>query len=93
LEPALFEVNDNIHKVDKESFEEIIKNAEFRYIFLSYNNEGLMNIKEIKEIMEKYGKYGVVKQKYQRFKSDKTENRNHKSDHTYEFLHILEKKG
>ncbi|GHT15985.1 hypothetical protein AGMMS49573_04120 [Endomicrobiia bacterium] len=52
-----------------------------------------MNIKEIKVIMEKYGKYGVVKQKYQRFKSDKTENRNYKSEHTYEFLHILEKKG
>nr|WP_269763555.1 DNA adenine methylase [Candidatus Endomicrobium trichonymphae] len=77
----------------KESFEEIIKDAQFRYIFLSYNNEGLMNIKEIKVIMGKYGKYGVVKQKYQRFKSDKTENRNYKSEHTYEFLHILEKKG
>jgi len=52
----------------KESFEEIIKNAEFRYIFLSYNNEGLMNIKEIKVIMEKYGKYGVMKQKYRRLR-------------------------
>jgi adenine-specific DNA-methyltransferase len=77
----------------KESFEEIIKNAQFRYIFLSYNNEGLMNIKEIKVIMEKYGKYGVMKQKYRRFKSDKTENRGYKSEYTYEFLHILEKKG
>jgi adenine-specific DNA-methyltransferase len=77
----------------KENFEEIIKDAQFKYIFLSYNNEGLMNIKEIKVIMEKYGKYGVVKQKYQRFKSDKTENRSYKSENTYEFLHILEKKG
>jgi adenine-specific DNA-methyltransferase len=51
-----------------------------------------MSIKEIKTIMEKYGKYGMIKQKYQRFKSDRTENRIYKSDHTYEFLHVLEKK-
>ena len=35
--------------------------------------------------------YDLVKQKYQRFKADKTENRNHCADHTYEYLHILEK--
>jgi adenine-specific DNA-methyltransferase len=52
-----------------------------------------MDIKEIKVIMEKYGNYGVMKQKYRRFKSDKTKNRSYKSEHTYEFLHILEKKG
>ncbi len=74
------------------SFEELIKNAKFKYIFLSYNNEGLMSEEDIKNIMSKYGKYNLVQKEYQRFKADKTENRNHKADKTYEYLHILTKK-
>jgi len=71
------------------NFEELIKNANFKYIFLSYNNEGLMSENDIKNIMEKYGKYSLTTKEYQRFKADKTENRNHKADKTYEYLHIL----
>ncbi len=74
------------------SFEELIKNAQFNFTFLSYNNEGLMNETEIKSIMSKYGKYDLVTTKYQRFKADKEENRNHKSNSTTEYLHVLEKK-
>ena len=74
------------------SFEELIKSADFKYIFLSYNNEGLMTLEDIENIMSKYGKYTPdVQQTYQRFKADKTENRNHKADSTFEYLHILEK--
>jgi len=73
------------------SFEELIKNANFQYIFLSYNNEGLMSENEVRKIMEKYGSYGLKTKEYQRFKADKTENRNHKANMTYEYLHILEK--
>ena len=72
-------------------FEELIKNAKFKYIFLSYNNEGLMSEDEVKIIMEKYGKYKLETKEYQRFKADKTENRNHKANTTFEYLHILEK--
>lgn len=72
-------------------FEELIKEARFKYIFLSYNNEGLMNENDIKKIMKKYGKYDLIKKQYQRFKADKSENRNHKADTTYEYVHILEK--
>lgn len=74
------------------AFEDLIKNANFKYVFLSYNNEGLMTLEDIKNIMSKYGKYTPdVQQSYQRFKADKSENRNHKADSTYEYLHILEK--
>jgi adenine-specific DNA-methyltransferase len=73
------------------SFEDLIKNAKFKYIFLSYNNEGLMSENEVKNIMQKYGKYSLKTKVYQRFKADKTENRNHKADKTYEYLHILKK--
>ncbi|POY38740.1 modification methylase [Flavobacterium alvei] len=75
----------------RKSFEELVKNANFNYTFLSYNNEGLMSEDEIRTIMSKYGKYDLVTTNYQRFKADKTENRNHIASSTTEFLHILEK--
>ena len=73
------------------SFEELIENAQFPYIFLSYNNEGLMGQEAVQGVMERFGKYSLETQKYQRFKADKTENRNHKASETIEYLHILEK--
>jgi adenine-specific DNA-methyltransferase len=73
------------------AFEELIKFADFKYIFLSYNNEGLMSENDVQEIMKKYGKYSLETIDYQRFKADKTENRNHKATKTLEYLHILEK--
>lgn len=73
-------------------FENLIKNAQFQYIFLSYNNEGLMSVENVRNTMQKYGKYDLAETDYQRFKSDKTENRNHKADKTKEYLHILEKR-
>ena len=75
----------------KNSFEDLIKNANFKYIFLSYNNEGLMNKEDVKNIMQKYGHYDLKIQEYQRFKADKTNARNHKANNTFEYLHILEK--
>ena len=75
----------------KKSFEDLIKNAKFKYIFLSYNNEGLMSENDVKNIMNSYGKYSLKTTNYQRFKADKTENRNHKATETVEYLHILEK--
>ena len=75
----------------KKVFEELIKNANFKYIFLSYNNEGLMSVEEIKNIMSKYGKYDLTVKNYQRFRADKEKIRNHKANKTEEYLHILEK--
>lgn len=75
-----------------EFFEHLIKKANFRYIFLSYNNEGLMSKSEIEKIMSKFGRYDLTSTEYQRFKADKTENRNYKAVGTLEYLHILEKK-
>lgn len=72
-------------------FETLIREANFKYIFLSYNNEGLMSVERVRDIFERYGKYDLVQTEYQRFKADKTENRKHKADSTFEYLHILEK--
>ena len=71
-----------------ESFEDLIKNANFKYIFLSYNNEGLMNADTVKSIMQKYGKYDLTTTQYQRFKADS--NRYNKTNKTTEYLHILQ---
>ena len=75
----------------EQAFEDLIKNAQFKYVFLSYNNEGLMPATAVKRIMEQYGKYDLMTTHYQRFKADKTENRNHKASQTTEYIHILEK--
>ncbi len=72
-------------------FENLIEKADFKYIFLSYNNEGLMPKETVEKVMKKFGRYDVATIEYQRFKADKTENRNHKATETIEYLHILEK--
>jgi adenine-specific DNA-methyltransferase len=71
----------------KRQFEDLIANAKTKYIFLSYNNEGLLSLDDIKEIMSKRGEYGVFSQKYNRFKADS--NRNNKADSTTEYLHYV----
>lgn len=71
------------------TLEDLIKNADFQFIFLSYNDEGLLSLDQIKEIFEKYGKYSCKSKIYQRFKTDTK--RQYKKDNTIEYLHILEK--
>ena len=73
-------------------FEDLIANAKFKYIFLSYNNEGLMSLETIKRIMSKYGVYSVYTKGYRRFKADRDENRNTGGNETVEYLHCLIKK-
>ena len=73
----------------RERFDDLIRNAKFKYIFLSYNNEGLMSAKDIKDIMTKYGKYSLATTNYQRFKADNA--REYTADKTTEYLHILKK--
>ncbi len=70
-------------------FEDLISNADFKYIFLSYNNEGLMSMNTIKNIMSKYGKYTFYIQNYRRFKADSDKNRQISSSTTKEYIHCL----
>lgn len=74
-----------------QSFESLIREAQFNTIFLSYNNEGLMSMEEIQAIMSRYGHYDIMSKVHHRFRADKEENRNHKAAKTIEYLHILEK--
>ncbi|MDR1284882.1 MAG: DNA adenine methylase [Campylobacteraceae bacterium] len=72
------------------SFEELIKDANFKHIFLSYNNEGLMSLKQIKAVMEKYGQYCLKTKEHRRYISNKNGER--KTASTLEYLHVLEKR-
>ena len=74
------------------NFDDLLEKAQFKFLFLSYNNEGLMSAQTIEKLMKKYGKYSLKTATYQRFKADKTENREHKATETTEYLHILEKR-
>lgn len=74
--------------VDK-TFDDLISHADFKYIFLSYNNEGLMSLDTIKAIMSKYGKYACYTKDYRRFKADKDENRQIAANGTTEYIHCL----
>lgn len=80
----------SLKKVNR-AFEDLIANAQFKYIFLSYNNEGLMDLETIKSIMAKYGEYQVFTTDYRRFRADKQKSRNHKASATKEYLHCLTK--
>lgn len=70
-------------------FEELITKAKFKYIFLSYNDEGLIPVDEIERIFSSLGTFKVFKKDYRRFRADKAENRNHKKDSTIEYLYCL----
>ena len=72
------------------AFEDIIKNAKFEYIFLSYNDEGIMSIEQIKKVMEKYGEYRRYERYHKRYKATKSKEIDKKS--TIEYLHSLRKK-
>lgn len=71
------------------AFDNLLENANFKYIFLSYNNEGIMSFETIRKIMSKYGTYEMFEKEHHRFRADKEENRNHKGTKTTECLHCL----
>lgn len=70
------------------ALEALIREAKFRYIFLSYNDEGLISQSDIAQIMRRYGRYEPQSIPHQRFKAyDNKQCKNF----TREYLHILEK--
>lgn len=67
------------------AFEDLISKANTKYIFLSYNNEGLLSLEDIKTIMSNKGKYGLFVKEHDRFKADS--NRYNAASTTFEYLH------
>lgn len=53
-----------------QSFEDLIKNADFKHIIVSYSTEGLMGVNDIESVLTKYGTdYKLYEIDYRRFKS------------------------
>jgi adenine-specific DNA-methyltransferase len=73
----------------KTAFKELVVSANVKYIFLSYNNEGLLSLDDIKKIMSLRGKYGYFTKTYNRFKADKDDSRKYKTDSTTEYVHYV----
>ncbi|MBE6452547.1 MAG: adenine methyltransferase [Alphaproteobacteria bacterium] len=61
-----------------QAFENLISNAQFKHIILSYSTDGLMSLNDIENIMNKYAKPNSVciyKIPYRRYKSRKQTNK------------------
>lgn len=77
----------------RDSLADLVSNARFRWIYLSYNNEGILTPEETRGILSRFGRYDMVSREHTRFKADSDDRRNHKANSTIEYLHILEKRG
>ncbi len=74
------------------AFENMVQKTSARYVFLSYNSEGIMSKDEIFQTMEQCGKVDLMTRDYQRFRADvDRENRVYKADHVEEYLFCLNK--
>jgi len=73
----------------KKSFLDLITNSNFKHIFISYNNEGIVSKDEMEEMLYNFGKIIIYEKKYKTYKADK--NRNNKSKNTVEYLFYLKK--
>lgn len=71
------------------ALEDLICNANFQYIFLSYNDEGIMQIEDIERLMKKYGTYKRYEKNHKRYKANKDKEVTKKT--TIEYLHALKK--
>ena len=69
------------------AFSDLINNLKAKYIFLSYNNEGVMSFEEIKTVMAKKGSYGFYDKTYGRYKADSQ--RLNRFAETKEYLHYI----
>lgn len=69
----------------KQYINNILSTLKYKYLFMSYNSEGLLSKQEINDIMKKYGDVFVHSINYKRFKSNK--NTDNKS--VVEYLFVL----
>ena len=69
------------------SFKDILENINCKYIFISYNNEGLLNVDELLDLLNKYGRIKLYKIEYKKFKAQKKVS----GDTVYEYLWFIDK--
>ncbi|WP_342259083.1 DNA adenine methylase [Spiroplasma endosymbiont of Dioctria linearis] len=72
------------------NMEEIVKEAKFKYILISYSNEGIIDFNLFIEMLEKYGSLSITEIDYSRFKSNII---NTKAKRVTEYLILLKKEN
>ena len=72
----------------EKAFKDLISNADYPLILMSYNNEGIIPLENIVSIMEDHGDYVQYKKEYKKFKSQLTQ----VNDKVFEYVHVLRKK-
>ncbi|CRF47371.1 Modification methylase NlaIII [Helicobacter heilmannii] len=72
-----------------QSLEHVLKCTSARFVFLSYNDEGLLSLEEIKSLFSQYGTYHLKSQDYSRFKADSKRLQIKAS--TTEYLHAIKR--
>lgn len=70
-----------------DSFKVILDNMKCKYIFISYNNEGLLSYDELVDLLSSYGELKLYKIPYKKFKAQK----NVSGDTVYEYLWFINK--
>lgn len=70
------------------AMKQLLNNLDYKHIFISYNNEGIIPIDTMQELCSNTGDYTTIQTDYQRFKSD---NRNQKQTSTIEYLHYIKR--
>ena len=78
----------------KESFDDLIKNTKAKYILVSYNNKGIIPLKELDEILEKYGelrKIPIEHSVYNKLIGIAAKKRKKENKKVEEFLWLLKK--
>ena len=74
-----------------DELEELIKNAKFKHIIMSYNQEGLLKKEEIEQILKKYGDkdtYKLYQIPYKQYENKLTK----KIEKHYEYIFYIKKK-
>lgn len=68
---------------------DILDNADFKFIVMSYSNDSIMSAECVADLFASKGKYSRYVQQHQRYKSRK--DRDHAPAMVTEYLHVLEK--
>jgi adenine-specific DNA-methyltransferase len=74
------------------SLSELFRNADFKYIVLSYNNEGIISEEEIEEILTEHSKTSLFIKKRINYRKYKGKKEHVTKDQLYELLYLVERR-
>lgn len=70
------------------AMQQLLDQLDYRDIFISYNDEGIITLEEMASICEQHGTYSLIERDYQRFKANDGKQR---QTQTVEYLHHVKR--